>query len=264
MRRCVRSGAAWNLEPLSRLTPPRQAKRSEPDVAAVLMSGVWLRRVVLLSNLAGGAITFLASVVYVRASLIVDNGLMSEKTLHRGDVLFCIGMWLFVLGFALAAHETRVKLVKLARIREVPANERATFLLFVAYTACLCIFGIASTIWVLPSAASQFVGTALFVVSNVAFTLLNAFALYSLWKEHRRGAMSPQDLEAASGGGGEVGGAGNSTDRAREVSPSGAANSSPRMSAAEHDAAVLAAAKRALLEVAGFLRRSKIVRLAAS
>ena len=34
-----------------------QAKRSEPDVAAVLMSGVWLRRVVLLINLAGGAIT---------------------------------------------------------------------------------------------------------------------------------------------------------------------------------------------------------------
>ena len=102
------------------------------------------------------------------------------------------------------------------------------------------------------------------MVSNVAFTLLNAFALYSLWKEHRRGAMSPQDLEAASGGGGEVGGAGNSTDRAEEVSPSGAANSSPQMSAAEHDAAVLAAAKRALLEVAGFLRRSKIVHLAAS
>ena len=226
------------------------------------MSGVWLRRVVLLSNLAGGAITFLASVVYVRASLIVDNGLQSEKTLHRGDVLFCIGMWLFVLGFALAAHETRIKLVKLARIREVPANERATFLLFVAYTVCLCIFGIASTIWVLPSPESQFVGTALFVVSNVAFTLLNAFALYSLWKEHRQSSMTPEDLEAASGGGVEVGGARDTTasDRAEELSPSGAVRSSPRMSTEEHEAAVLAAAKRALLEVAGFLRRSKVAR----
>ena len=104
----------------------------------------------------------------MRASLIVDNGLRSEKTLHRGDIQFCIGMWLFVLGFALAAHETRIKLVKLARIREVPANERGTFLLFVAYTVCLCVFGIASTIWVLPSPASQFVGTALFVVVRAA------------------------------------------------------------------------------------------------
>ena len=111
---------------------------------------------------------FLASVVYVRASLIVDNGLQSEKTLHRGDILFCIGMWLFVLGFAIAAHETRIKLVKLARIREVPANERGTFLLWVAYTVCLCVFGIASTIWVLPSPESQFVGTALFVVVRAA------------------------------------------------------------------------------------------------
>jgi hypothetical protein len=38
-------------------SPLPQAKRSEPDVAEVLMSGVWLRRIVLLSNLAGGAIT---------------------------------------------------------------------------------------------------------------------------------------------------------------------------------------------------------------
>ena len=77
-------------------------------------------------------------------------------------------MWLFVLGFAIAAHETRIKLVKLARIREVPANERGTFLLWVAYTVCLCVFGIASTIWVLPSPESQFAGTALFVVVRAA------------------------------------------------------------------------------------------------
>jgi len=100
----------------------------------------------------------------MRASLIVNNGLREERVLRRGDILFAIGMWLFVLGFALAAHETRMKLVKLARIREVPANEHATFTLFVAYTACLCVFGVASTIWVLPYTESQIVGIALFVM----------------------------------------------------------------------------------------------------
>ena len=224
------------------------------------MSGVWLRRVVLLSNLAGGAITFLASVAYVRASLIVDNGLRYETTLHRGDILFAVGMWLFVVGFALTAHETRIKLTKLAQITEVPANERTTFMLFAAYTACLCVFGIASTIWVLSSAESQFAGSALFVVSNVAFTLLNAFALYSLWKEHRRGAMSSEDLEAANGDRAAEGGPrdpSEACDRADELSPAGAVSSPPRLSTAAHEAAVLAAAKRTLLEVAGFLRRSK-------
>ena len=49
----MRSGAGSNLVD----SPLPQAKRSEPDVAEVLMSGVWLRRIVLLSNLAGGAIT---------------------------------------------------------------------------------------------------------------------------------------------------------------------------------------------------------------
>ena len=94
----------------------------------------------------------------------------------------------------------------------------------------------------------------------MAFTLLSAFALYSLWKEHRRSAMHPEDLEAAGGDcaveGGSAGDA-TASDRADELSPSGAVRSPPRISAAERDAAMLAAAKRALLEVAGFLRRSK-------
>ena len=96
----------------------------------------------------------------------------------------------------------------------------------------------------------------------MAFTLLSAFALYSLWKEHRRSAMPSEDLEAAGGECVEEGGATDPTifDRSDDLSP--AVSSSPRISTAEHDAAVLAAAQRGVLEVAGFLGRGTSARRA--
>jgi len=171
------------------LTHTRQAlefKESEPDVYHALTENRWRRWLAFVFNTGGGVASvrptpplapltlwpqFLGSVSYLRASFQIVDITGQERVLHKGDMQFAIGMWLFVTGMALITFDIRSTLVTVARIRGAPIPPfDSTLYVLVAYDLCLVIFGIASTLYVLPDDTSQTVGTGLFVVSDVSFT----------------------------------------------------------------------------------------------
>ena len=128
-----------------------------------------------------------ASVHYLRASAVVSSFQGSEDELHLGDILFAVGMWLFSLGTAILLGDVRASVVAVARAREVEVpsiGQDRTLRVLAIYCLCLVTFGVASTLYILPSDTTQTVGVALFVVSNVSFTAINLVALWYLWTEH--------------------------------------------------------------------------------
>jgi hypothetical protein len=128
-----------------------------------------------------------ASVHYLRASAVVSSFQGSEDELHLGDILFAVGMWLFSLGTAILLGDVRASVVAVARAREVEVpsiRQDRTLRVLAIYWLCLVTFGVASTLYILPSDTTQTVGVALFVVSNVSFTAINLVALWYLWGEH--------------------------------------------------------------------------------
>lgn len=123
----------------------------------------------------------------MRASTVVSSYSGEQATLQYGDTLFTIGMWLFAAAFGLLLYDARSTVVRVARARGAPvpaAAADATLLVLAFSLACLVLFGIASALFLLPSDASQEASVGLFVVSNVAFTAVNAAALVALWYEH--------------------------------------------------------------------------------
>jgi hypothetical protein len=108
----------------------------------------------------------------------------NEHQLHRGDLQFAAGVWAFCVGFAIITVDVRDTLVRIARAsgQDVPRYD-ASFYLLSAYVLCLALFGVASTLYILPGKSLEIAATALLVVSNAAFTLMNIVALWFLWKE---------------------------------------------------------------------------------
>ena len=167
---------------------------------------------------------FLGSVSYLRASFIIVDISGEEAVLKRGDTQFAIGMWLFVSGFMLITYDIRAVVIRVARIRGLPIPPYdSTCIVLIIYDVCLIIFGIASTLFILPDDTSQTVGTGLFIVSNVSFTAINVVALWFLWKEHSRslaGGEGGEELGALEEGeGAEGSGRAGGEDDARSQSP---------------------------------------------
>lgn len=150
----------------------------------------------------------MASVYYLHASSAVNSFQGEEAELHLGDELFATGMWLFAAGTALLLLDLRYTVVAVSRARRVEVvglkRDRALQVLAV-YLLCLIIFGIASTLYILPDETSQTVGIALYVVSNISFTAINMVALYFLWMEHSDNWAAAAAADAAGGGDGDVG-----------------------------------------------------------
>jgi hypothetical protein len=147
-----------------------------------------------------------ASVYYLRASAVVTSFQGEEDELHLGDELFASGMWLFSAGTALLLLDLRYTVVMVSRARQVEVvgvrQDKAMQVLAV-YLLCLVIFGIASTMYILPDETSQTVGVALYVVSNVSFTAISMVALHYLWVEHSDTWAARAAAAAAAGEGGE-------------------------------------------------------------
>ena len=148
---------------------------------------------------------------YLHASSAVTSFQGEEDELHLGDELFATGMWLFAAGTALLLLDLRYTVVTVSRARQVEVvgvRQDRPLQVLAVYLLCLIIFGIASTMYILPDETSQTVGVALYVVSNVSFTAINMVALYYLWVEHSEtwaaGAAAAGDGEGGEGAGGDA------------------------------------------------------------
>lgn len=105
--------------------------------------------------------------------------------LQRGNIFFAVGMWCFSIGFFLILADTRATIIDVSRAQGLSTFKYdETFWVLFAYLNILVVFGIASTLYIFPTDTIQIVGTALFVLTNVAFTLMNLIALLFLWREH--------------------------------------------------------------------------------
>ena len=150
----------------------------------------------------------MASVYYLHASSAVNSFQGEEAELHLGDELFATGMWLFAAGTALLLLDLRYTVVTVSRARQVEVvgvRQDRPLQVLAVYLLCLIIFGIASTLYILPDETSQTVGIALYVVSNISFTAINMVALYYLWMEHSDNWAAAAAADAAGGGDGDVG-----------------------------------------------------------
>jgi len=113
-----------------------------------------------------------------------------KDTLQFGDFLFAVGTWLFVLGFGLIIHDEQGTALAIAAAKgEQPPMPDAATRLAATYFACLVLFGVASTVYVFPSPATQYTGIALLGVTNVVFTTANSLALIALWRRHVQGQV---------------------------------------------------------------------------
>lgn len=79
-----------------------------------------------------------------------------------------------------------------------------TLRVYFVYLVCLIVFGIAGTLFVLPNDITQLIAVALFVVSNVSFTVINMLALWFLWRAHCMGAAGTERGAGAGDGEGDV------------------------------------------------------------
>ena len=166
---------------------------------------------------------------YLHASSAVTSFQGEEDELHLGDELFATGMWLFAAGTALLLLDLRYTVVTVSRARQVEVvglRRDRPLQVLALYLLCLIIFGIASTLYILPDETSQTVGVALYVVSNVSFTAINMVALYYLWMEHSETwAAEAAGAAAGDGEGGE--GDGEDAQPLRSVPEEGGGPSPP-------------------------------------
>lgn len=103
--------------------------------------------------------------VYLRASSDVTSYRGQEARVRRGDILFATGIWLFAAGFAIIVADVRATLLAVARLKGagLPPFDSSFWILCV-YVALLVVFGVASTLFVLPNSTSQEAAVGLFVV----------------------------------------------------------------------------------------------------
>lgn len=139
-------------------------------------------------NAAGGVLTLLGSIWYILGGLQDYDAEVMKDRLQFGDFLFAVGTWLFVLGFGLIIHDEQGTALAIAAAKgEQPPLPDAATRLAATYFACLVLFGVASTVYVFPSPATQYTGIGLLAVTNVVFTTANSIALVTLWRRHVQG-----------------------------------------------------------------------------
>ena len=128
-----------------------------------------------------------ASAFYLRVSLTVSSYQGNESALRIGDILFAIGIWLFSAGTTVLVVDMRATVIAISKLlgkSPPPVKEDKALQVLILYTSSLGIFGIASTLYILPGDTSQTAGVALFVVSNISVTAINLVGIKYLWREH--------------------------------------------------------------------------------
>ena len=140
-----------------------------------------------LSHASLPPVQLIASVDYLRVSQEITTYEGNEAALRTGDIEFAVGIWLFSLGTAFLVYDMRATVLAICKLQGRPPppwKEDKTLQVLVLYSASLVLFGIASTLYILPGDTSQTIGVALFVVSNVSVTSINLIGLWYLWKAH--------------------------------------------------------------------------------
>ena len=124
---------------------------------------------------------------YLRVSQEITTYQGNEAELKTGDIEFAVGIWLFSLGTAFLVYDMRATVLAICKLQGRPPppwREDKTLQVLILYSASLILFGIASTLYILPGDTSQTIGVALFVVSNVSVTSINLVGLWYLWRAH--------------------------------------------------------------------------------